>query len=107
MHAKRLVILLASLLAGCASGTGTETKGLGIVDVIATPPYLALKVPTCAFNVAVAAPLAALSQLAQPWPPVPALYPNTGDSMVEFRRSLNADVTHACGPPYIVSGSKD
>jgi hypothetical protein len=107
MPIKRLVIVLASVLAGCASGTGTETNGVGAVDVIATPPYLVLKVPTCVFNVAVAAPLAALSQLAQPWPPVPALYPNSGDAMIDFRRDLNADVTHACGPPFAVSGSKD
>jgi hypothetical protein len=107
MPIKRLAIVLVLALAGCASGTGAETKGVGVVDVIATPPYLALKVPTCAFNLAVAAPLAALSQLAQPWPPVPALYPNSGDAMIELRRGLNADVTHACGPPFAVTGSKD
>jgi hypothetical protein len=107
MHIKPLVIMLGLALAGCASGTGRETDGPGIVDVIATPPYLALKVPTCAFNLAVAAPLAALSQLAHPWPPVDALYLPGTDSMVATRRALNADVTYACGPPYMVTGSKD
>jgi hypothetical protein len=107
MRCKPLVIVLALALAGCASGTGKETNGVGIIDVIATPPYWAFKIPTCAFNLALAAPIAGLSQVAQPWPPVDALYPNDIDAMVELRRGLNADVTSACGPPYTVTGSKD
>jgi hypothetical protein len=107
MHCKPLVIALGLALAGCASGTGKETDGPGIVDVIGTPPYWAFKVPTCVFNVAVAAPLAGLSQVAHPWPPVDALYPNGTNSMIALRRGLNADVTNACGPPYWVTGSKD
>jgi hypothetical protein len=107
MRCERLVILAGMALAGCASGTGKETNGVGVVDVIGTPPYWAFKIPTCLFNVALAAPVAGLSQVAQPWPPVDALYPPGTDSMVELRRGLNADVTNACGPPYTVTGSKD
>jgi len=107
MPTRSIVILLGLALAGCASGTGKETNGVGVVDVIGTPFYIAFKLPTCAFNLAVAAPLAGLSQVAKPWPPVNALYPNGTDAMVELRRGLNADVTSACGPPYMVTGSKD
>jgi hypothetical protein len=107
MRIKPLAAALGLVLAGCASGGGIETNGMGVVDVVATPPYWAFKVPTCLFNVAVASQLAGLSQLAQPWPSVAALYPEGTDSMVLLRRDLNADVTSACGPPYTVTGSKD
>jgi len=99
MQPPRVVLVLGLALAGCASGAGAGSGGPSVVDVIAVPPYIAFEVPTCAFNLAVAAPLAALSQVAKPWPPVDALYPKNSDAMVETRRGLNDDVANACRPP--------
>lgn len=101
MRTRMLAALLASAVAGCT----TSSEGVSepnVVAVTATPGYLGLKVPFCVGTVVLGSTIAAVSELARPWPPVPAFYEG-GASAQETRRDMNDDIVANCGPPYYVS----
>jgi hypothetical protein len=80
------VLVLGFALAGCAEDGTAGRAAVRPVAVLGTPVLVAVKVPVCAATIAVAAPLAALSELAQPSP-----------TQILFAEGRN------CGPPYVVT----
>ncbi|HZT51964.1 MAG TPA: hypothetical protein VFA22_08525 [Stellaceae bacterium] len=97
------------LLAGCAAASqsspadppaaGTTpaaapvATGPSFLSIIGTPFLIAFKIPVCAATVAVAAPLAGLSEI-----------PTTADTEgSDMRRQLEYGVNSNCGPPWVVS----
>jgi hypothetical protein len=98
MPIRTLVALLSLAVAGCTTSSEGQSEP-NLIAVAATPPYIGFKVPFCPATVAVAAPLAAISQLARPWPPVPAFYEG-GDYAANLRQGLNEAIIANCGPPY-------
>lgn len=101
MRIRTLTALLGLAVAGCtASADGLSEPN--VVAITATPGYLGLKGPFCLGTVALGSTIAAVSELARPWPPVPAFYEGA-DAAQETRRDMNDDIVANCGPPYYVS----
>jgi hypothetical protein len=95
--------LLSLVLAGCAAAPpGNSPQTPSPVSVIGTPFLIALKIPFCIATVAVAGPVAAVAQIADPWPPVSALY-GSGDPYRDVRRGLDDGIARNCGPPYAIT----
>jgi hypothetical protein len=96
---------LAALLGLAVAGCTTSSDGVSepnVVAVTATPLYLALKGPFCIGTIGLGSAAAAISELARPWPPVPAFYEG-GDAAQTTRSEVNDDIVANCGPPYYVS----
>lgn len=93
MKSKVVATLLTVALAGCASNPEAPRQELSFTSVIGTPFLIAFKIPTCVVSIAIAAPLAGASQLAEPSPTVDPL---------SLRRDLDEGLVHNCGPPYYV-----
>src|ERR1700681_3841997 len=70
LYRSTLAVLVALTLAGCVSPPPSDAAarppnaGGTALAVIGTPFYIAAKIPTCGVAAAIAAPLAAISQLA-------------------------------------------
>ncbi len=81
------------LLGGCTPTVSPETQA-SYVSAVATPLYVALKVPVCAATLVMAAPLGALQGLAAPG--------QQGSLQPDLRPSLDAGIVDNCGPPYVL-----
>jgi hypothetical protein len=92
-----LMAMMAVAVAGCAEPPPSQ----GPVAVLGTPILWAVKVPFCVATLAVAAPLAAISELAQPSPIDVAAGGDT--TYAGLRADLEAGAAANCGPPYQVS----
>lgn len=101
MQIRSLAAALSLALAGCASAPDPDRTGPSFVGVVGTPFVIVFKVPTCAFTIAFAGPVAGLSELARPWPPINAFY-GEGDRYTELRSDLDQSLRQNCGPPYAV-----
>lgn len=82
--------IVVSLAACTTQSTPTESAHT-FVSIVGTPFLLAFKIPICAATVAIAAPTAALSSIADP-------SPNIAQSRLE--PALDDGVARNCGPPY-------
>jgi hypothetical protein len=88
-------MLLAPLLDGCATDVAyapAPISGPTVVSVVGTPFLLAFKIPACAATLAIGAPLAGLTGLADPYRFAPSA----------VRVELDHAVTQNCGPPWIL-----
>ena len=102
-----LTALLVAFVAGCAGDPSGDTAqsaadgsrgpgtsyGHAVVAVLGTPFYVALKAPVCLVSIAIAAPLAGVSGLAEG---------RMGRSVI---RRLGEGVGTNCGPPYVLTPS--
>jgi hypothetical protein len=89
------VILLSPLLDDCAmdrTDSDAPSPGAATVSIVGTPFLFAFKIPVCAATLAAGAPLAALTELADPH----RFYPHI------IRAELDQAVTQNCGPPWIL-----
>jgi hypothetical protein len=102
MRVRTLGALLGLAVAGCTTTSSEGQPEPDIVVVTATPLYLGLKLPFCVSTTVIGSGVAALAQLARPWPPVPGFYAGS-DSAQETRRDMNDDIVANCGPPYYVT----
>jgi hypothetical protein len=84
-----LAVLAALMLAACAENA--PPSGASAAAAIATPFYVAAKVPVCAGTVAVAGPLGALAALAP------------GDDALYVQGEIARGLTLNCGPPYVLA----
>ena len=94
MKSKVAVALLTVALIGCAAGPEAPRQQPSFISVVGTPFLIALKIPVCVASIAIAAPLAGASQLAE------------STSVIDeysLRRDLDEGLVHNCGPPYAVS----
>jgi hypothetical protein len=104
MRIRTFAALLSLVVAGCTTTSSEGQREPNIVAVSATPIYIGLKIPFCLAGIIVGSPVAAIAGLARPWPPVPALYGNTGDDYAkESVRDINDSMVANCGPPYYLS----
>ena len=94
MKRKVAATLLTVALAGCASNPESPRQEATFISVVGTPFLIALKIPTCVVSIAIAAPLAGASQLAESSPVI---------DPPSLRRDLDNGLIHNCGPPYAVS----
>lgn len=101
MRIRALAALLGLAVAGCTTSSDGVSEP-NVVAVTATPGYLGLKIPFCVGTTVLGSTIAAVSELARPWPPVPAFYEG-GDAAQETRRDMNDDIVANCGPPYYLS----
>ena len=94
-HGARLGFLaFALLLAGCAAPPAPpQTQPVSPVSVIGTPFLIAFKIPACVATMAIAAPAAALQQLAAP---------GEDGLQPDIRPALDGGIYANCGPPYYV-----
>ena len=91
------IVLLAAVLGACSSpptppaqpNAAQPSASSVVLSVLGTPFLIAAKIPICAATVAVAAPVAGLSE--------------TVESGAEARRILADGVTSNCGPPYLLT----
>jgi hypothetical protein len=93
MRSKVAATLLASALVGCAASPEAPRQQASFISVVGTPFLIAFKIPTCVASIAIAAPLAGASQLAE------------STSVIDeysLRRDLDEGLVHNCGPPYAV-----
>jgi hypothetical protein len=94
MKSKVAAMLLASALVGCAASPEAPRQTPSFISVVGTPFLIALKIPVCVGSIAIAAPLAGASQLAE------------SNSVIDeygLRRDLDEGLVHNCGPPYVVT----
>ena len=77
----------ALLLAACANEAPPPSGSAA--DAVATPFYVAFKIPACIGTVAIAAPLGGLAALAP------------GDDAREFQGQIAQGLAGNCGPPYV------
>jgi len=94
MNSKVAAALLTVALAGCAGNPEASRQEPSFISVVGTPFLIAFKIPTCVVSVAIAAPLAGASQLAEPSPVI---------DPPSLRRDLDEGLIHNCGPPYVVA----
>jgi hypothetical protein len=88
MRSRFSAILLALALVGCASPPNPPNTAQSVVDVVATPFLVALKIPVCAVSVGLAAPIAGFTAV-------------SGDmGGPEMRRELGDGIATNCGPPW-------
>jgi hypothetical protein len=96
MRIQAASVLLAGMLAGCASSP-PQTGG-GFVSAVGTPFLVAFKIPVCITTVALAGPLAGAA----------ALLPN-GELLADqygkrqILHDLDAGLNENCGPPYVIA----
>jgi hypothetical protein len=102
MPMRSLAAALALALAGCASGPGAGSGDFGPVSLFATPVLIAFKIPVCAATIGIAAPVAALTELARPNSELAALKPDY-DYNVQIRDYVDDGIKLNCGPPYVVT----
>jgi hypothetical protein len=88
MWGKTGAAFLVAALCACAGAQGPPASGAGAASVIGTPFLVAFKLPVCVVTVALAAPLAGATGLAD------------SDESREIRRDLDQGVAQNCGPPY-------
>lgn len=94
---RELILCLAALLGACSSppappaqsNTAQPSASSLVLSVLGTPFLIAAKIPICAATLAVAAPVAGLSE--------------TVESGAVARRVLADGVTSNCGPPYVLT----
>ena len=94
MRIKIIVSLLALALSGCVASPEGPRQQSTFISVVGTPFLIALKIPACVGSVAIAAPLAGASQLAESTAVI---------DEPSLRRDLDEGLVHNCGPPYAVS----
>ena len=94
MKSKVAATLLAVALVGCAGNPEAPRQEGTFISVVGTPFLIAFKIPTCVVSIAIAAPLAGASQLAEPSPVI---------DPPSLRWDLDEGLVHNCGPPYVVS----
>ena len=92
MRSNVAATLVTLALSGCTGSS--EAPEATFISVVGTPFLIALKIPTCVVSIAIAAPLAGASQLAESSPVI---------DPPSLRRDLNDGLIHNCGPPYAVS----
>ena len=103
MHRVALAALLALTLAGCVSPPPSNTASRQptgqqvALSVIGTPFYIAGKIPVCVVAATIAAPLAALSQLAGDY-----RYQGEGYERIRLNDDLAEGLAFDCGPPYVL-----
>ena len=90
MQTKAFMALLAVALAGCSTAN-SESPPNTIVGVVATPFFLALKVPACVASAALAGPFVGASALLD------------YDGAQQARYTASATVKQTCGPPYALT----
>jgi hypothetical protein len=98
MRLEPLIVLFASVLAGCASEPAGDAHGSSdagnpgktAVSVIGTPFLLAFKIPVCIATAVIAGPIAGAA----------ALTSNDGGAGVQ--RVLGEGLDANCGPPYVL-----
>lgn len=88
MQTKAFMALLAVALAGCSNRQSAPNT---IVGVVATPFFLALKVPACVASAALAGPFVGASALLD------------YDGAQQARYTASANVKQTCGPPYALT----
>ncbi|RDD62855.1 hypothetical protein [Ferruginivarius sediminum] len=90
MLRQAVIPALALALAACAAdgGAGGHEGGNATVRAVGTPFLVAFKVPACVATVAMAAPLAAIFEMADP--------PRRAG-----QEALGYGVSRNCGPPYV------
>ena len=97
MPMRQSIILLAAMLGACSSpptppaqpNAAQPSASSVVLSVLGTPFLIAAKIPLCAATMAVAAPVAGLSE--------------TVASGAEARRVLADGVQSNCGPPYLLT----
>lgn len=76
-----------------ASAATQPAAGPSFLSIVGTPFLIAFKIPLCIITIAVAAPLAGLSEL-----------PGTADTEGrDMRRQLEIGINQNCGPPFVVT----
>ncbi len=87
---KGSIAALAALALSACTGNAPPT-GANVTAAVATPLYIAAKIPVCVGTVAVAAPLGGLAALAP------------GDDARYFQGEIAHGLTANCGPPYVLA----
>lgn len=89
MRGSAFAALAALLLAACAKDAPPPSGS--VADAVATPFYVAFKIPACIGTVAIAAPLGGLAALAP------------GDDARDFQGQIDRSLAANCGPPYALA----
>ena len=90
---RRILSISFVALALSACQPGDPNGGRVFLSIVGTPFLLALKIPVCAATIAVAAPLAGVSEISGPATP----------DGVDLRNNLGDGLGSNCGPPYVVN----
>lgn len=97
---RRLVLAgLAAALFGCATEAGPPGQtpppqgGAQLMSAVGTPFLILLKAPLCALTVLVVAPIAAVSEVADPYSP----------EGHDYRQQLGSGIDQNCGAPWQVT----